>query len=66
MRQPLLHSLELAKMVPAGAEDWHNLSMTELGVDPEVSGHPYVNWKERAYGTIFDVLMVSIIIIEKK
>lgn len=42
------------------ADNWHDISIQEFANYKLCDGDQGVNWKERGYGTIFDILMVCI------
>ena len=50
--------LDLHTMVGNAGESWFNVSVHHE--DTECEGDHMMNWKERAYGTILDILMVCI------
>lgn len=59
LRKPLLHNMELVMMAAEGADDWNKVSVLGSKNAPPCEGFAETNWKERAYGTILDIMMVS-------
>lgn len=56
--KPLLHLLDMVEMTNEAAPTWHNLSAKSVRDYPECEGEQAINWKERTYATILDILMV--------
>lgn len=42
-----------------GGNDWNELDLQTIVDDPGASGYMNVNWKNRTYAMIFDILMVT-------
>ncbi|XP_014299343.1 spermine oxidase [Microplitis demolitor] len=57
LHQPLLHLLELLKMADDAAISWNEVSAVKVLNYPECEGDQVINWKERTYSTILDILM---------
>ncbi|CAG5108328.1 Similar to SMOX: Spermine oxidase (Homo sapiens) [Cotesia congregata] len=55
--KPLLHLLDMVEMTNEAAPSWHNLSAKNVRDYPECEGDQAINWKERTYATILDILM---------
>ncbi|XP_015127812.1 spermine oxidase [Diachasma alloeum] len=57
LRKPLLHNMELMTMAAEGADDWNKVSILGSTQAPACAGFNEINWKDRAYGTILDIMM---------
>ncbi|XP_015127792.1 spermine oxidase [Diachasma alloeum] len=57
LHKPLTHSMELVMMAIVGAESSDDVSALGVKNAPACPGFGDLNWKERTYGTILDILM---------
>ncbi|XP_044598193.1 spermine oxidase-like [Cotesia glomerata] len=55
--KPLLHFLDMVEMTNEAAPTWYELSAKGARDYPECEGDQAINWKERTYATILDILM---------
>ncbi|KAK0159142.1 hypothetical protein PV328_010064 [Microctonus aethiopoides] len=60
LQKSLLNMLNLMKMASDGANSWYDLSAKKLRDYPDCEGDSVINWKNRTYSTILDVLMKKI------
>lgn len=56
-----LHYLEYARLGNEPAESWDDISAPGLNVYTSYPGDQIINWKERGYSTVLDILMVLIL-----
>ncbi|XP_015127867.1 spermine oxidase [Diachasma alloeum] len=57
LRKSLLHNVKLTTLSEEGADDWNKVSVFGSKDAPACLGFNEINWKERAYDTIFDIMM---------
>lgn len=62
-KKPIINMLNRADMGLEGAHDWHDVSANRLKDYDGVKGDMQVNWKDKGYSTILDVLMVKLTIL---
>lgn len=55
-----MEHLELIRIQEDSAFSWNDVSAPGLSVFKECEGDLFVNWKEKGYSTILDILMVNI------
>lgn len=60
LHKPLLDMMSLGQMASDGADNWYKVSAKSLQDYPECEGDNNINWKNRTYSTILDILMVRI------
>lgn len=60
--EPLLHLFDMMQMVLEAGDTWHEISAIGTRDYDECEGDQAINWKERSYTTILDILMVCIYI----
>lgn len=61
LQKSLLNMLNLMKMASDGANSWYEVSAKKLRDYPDCEGDSVINWKNKTYSTILDVLMVCIL-----
>ncbi|XP_044599468.1 protein anon-37Cs-like [Cotesia glomerata] len=54
---PLMHFLNMLKMSEHGGATWNEVSAKGVRFYDNIPGDPVINWKERTYTTILDILM---------
>ncbi|XP_063985811.1 uncharacterized protein LOC135166941 [Diachasmimorpha longicaudata] len=57
LRKSLMNSMELMTMASEGSDDWHKVSIAGSEQAPPCAGFNEVNWKDRAYRTILEIMM---------
>ncbi|XP_044599467.1 spermine oxidase-like isoform X4 [Cotesia glomerata] len=57
LQQPLKNFLDLLDMIHDAGKNWHEISAKGSLQYEETEGDQAINWKERTYGTILDILM---------
>ncbi|XP_008543772.1 spermine oxidase-like [Microplitis demolitor] len=55
--QPLLHSLNMMRMEEDAESDWYEISARAIRDFEGCEGDHEINWKNRTYSTILDILM---------
>lgn len=58
-RNKYLHKMELELLSSDPAETWRDVSVSENGSYKVYKGDQTINWKDRGYSTILDILMVK-------
>lgn len=58
IREGLTHSVQLAMMALEGAADLNDVSFKRIQAYGGSSGFQNVNWKDRTYKTVLEILMV--------
>lgn len=58
LKKPLLHLFNLVQGASDGSDDWNKISAKSFKNYLECEGDQSINWKERTYSTILDILMV--------
>lgn len=59
LRKPLMRMLHQTQMASDGSVDLHQVSVKGT-MEYFEDGNTVINWKEKAYGTVFDILMVCV------
>ncbi|XP_011312430.1 peroxisomal N(1)-acetyl-spermine/spermidine oxidase-like [Fopius arisanus] len=57
LRQSLMENVQLTMMSAEGADDWYKVSVFGPRDSPACPGFDEINWKEKAYSTVFDILI---------
>ncbi|XP_057324213.1 spermine oxidase-like [Microplitis mediator] len=57
LKKPLLHYFNLIQGASDGSDDWNKISAKSYKSYLECEGDQSINWKERTYSTILDILM---------
>ncbi|XP_053595543.1 spermine oxidase [Microplitis demolitor] len=57
LHKPLLHLLDLLTLISGAGKTWHEISLKGPKDYDYSEGDQLINWKERSYTTILDILM---------
>lgn len=58
-KRKFLDHLELGRNQEDAAFSWHDVSVPGLAEYKNIEGDQWVNWRERGYSMILDILMVN-------